>query len=111
MGIFILGSCNEGHGIEFHSRISPSPHRSYHRKRRRRSLQISGDTNKSNSSTIPLNPLIEMSDKESAGEKEQTLQDYELAELREMAHPLVTTSTPFEKRSLEDETFDSLEVN
>ena len=29
--------CKEGHGIEFHSRISPSPNRSFHRRRRRRS--------------------------------------------------------------------------
>ena len=52
-----------------------------------------------------------MGDKESAADKEKTLQDYELAELREMAKPLITTSTPFDYRSLTDETFDSLEVN
>ena len=32
-----LGPCHEGHGIQFHSRISPSPARSFHRRRRRRS--------------------------------------------------------------------------
>ena len=52
-----------------------------------------------------------MGDKESAADKEKTLQDYELAELREMAKPSITTSTPFDHRSLTDETFDSLEVN
>ena len=31
------GPCNEGHGIQFHSRISPSPARSFHRRRTRKS--------------------------------------------------------------------------
>ena len=30
------GPCHEGHGLEFHSRISPSPARSYHKRRRAR---------------------------------------------------------------------------
>ena len=32
-----LGPCNEGHGLQFHSRISPSPSRSFHRRRRNKS--------------------------------------------------------------------------
>ena len=58
-----------------------------------------------------MNTLQEMNEKESASDKEKPLKDYELAELRAMANPLVTTSTPFQQRTLEDETFDSLEVN
>jgi hypothetical protein len=32
-----FGPCHEGHGLQFHSRISPSPSRSSHRRRRRQS--------------------------------------------------------------------------
>ena len=108
---YFQGPCNEGHGIEFHSRISPSPNRSYHRKRRRRSLQISGDTNKSNSSLKQIDELSEIGNVPS--DKTKMMQEDEsTAHTSEMAHqPLVTTSTPFQQRTLEDETFDSLEVN
>ena len=33
--------CNEGHGLQFHSRISPSPARSFHRRRRRKTKDSS----------------------------------------------------------------------
>ena len=36
-----LGPCNEGHGLQFHSRISPSPARSFHRRRRRKTKDSS----------------------------------------------------------------------
>ena len=106
---YFQGPCNEGHGIEFHSRISPSPNRSYHRKRRRRSLQISGDTNKSNSSLKQIDELSEIGNVPS--DKTKMMQEDEsTAHTSEMAHqPLVTTSTPLPESS--DVTFDSSNIN
>ena len=36
-----LGPCSEGHGLQFQSRISPSPARSFHRRRRRKTKDSS----------------------------------------------------------------------
>ena len=41
--------CHEGHGLQFNSRISPSPSRSFHRRRRRSHFRRSGDGSSSES--------------------------------------------------------------